>query len=49
MTSEVNMKQLSQMSGYSISTVSKALNDKNDISQETINKIKDLLKRISNK
>lgn len=36
------MKTLSQMSGYSVSTVSKALRDKKDISEKTRKIIKDL-------
>ena len=39
---EVTMKTLSQMSGYSVSTVSKALRDKKDISVKTRKIIKDL-------
>ena len=39
---EVTMKTLSQMSGYSVSTVSKALRDKKDISIKTRKIIKDL-------
>lgn len=39
---EVTMKTLSQMSGYSISTVSKALRDKKDISIKTRQIIKEL-------
>ena len=39
---EVTMKTLSQMSGYSVSTVSKALRDKKDISEKTRKIIKDL-------
>lgn len=39
---DVTMKTLSQMSGYSVSTVSKALRDKKDISIKTRKIIKDL-------
>ena len=39
---EVTMKTLSQMSGYSVSTVSKALRDKKDISIKTRKIIQDL-------
>ncbi|OBX26057.1 LacI family transcriptional regulator [Gelidibacter algens] len=39
---EVTMKTLSQMSGYSVSTVSKALRDKKDISIKTRQIIKEL-------
>lgn len=39
---EVTMKTLSQMSGYSVSTVSKALRDKKDISEKTRKIIKEL-------
>ncbi len=39
---EVTMKTLSQMSGYSVSTVSKALRDKKDISVKTRLIIKEL-------
>lgn len=39
---EVTMKTLSQMSGYSVSTVSKALRDKKDISLKTRQIIKEL-------
>lgn len=39
---EVTMKTLSQMSGFSVSTVSKALRDKKDISVKTRKIIKDL-------
>ena len=39
---EITMKTLSQMSGYSVSTVSKALRDKKDISEKTRKIIKDL-------
>lgn len=39
---EVTMKTLSQMSGYSVSTVSKALRDKEDISIKTRKIIKEL-------
>lgn len=39
---EVTMKTLSQMSGYSVSTVSKALRDKKDISIKTRRIIKEL-------
>ena len=39
---EVTMKTLSQMSGYSVSTVSKALRDKKDISVKTRKIIKEL-------
>lgn len=39
---EVTMKTLSQMSGFSVSTVSKALRDKKDISIKTRKIIKDL-------
>ena len=35
------------MSGFSVSTVSKALNDKNDISTETRNIIKDIARRFN--
>ncbi len=38
----ITMKTLSQMSGYSVSTVSKALRDKKDISIKTRKIIKDL-------
>ncbi|TDU39484.1 LacI family transcriptional regulator [Gelidibacter sediminis] len=39
---EVTMKTLSKMSGYSVSTVSKALRDKKDISPKTRRIIKEL-------
>jgi len=42
MEREINMKQLSQISGYSVSTVSKALKDRSDISNDAKNKIKKL-------
>lgn len=39
---EITMKTLSQMSGYSVSTISKALHDKEDISIKTRQIIKEL-------
>jgi LacI family transcriptional regulator len=42
---EVTLKTLSQMSGYSVSTVSKALRDKKDISSKTRRIIKELAAR----
>ena len=42
MASEITLKQLSQLSGYSISTVSKSLNDGYDISKKTKLKIREL-------
>jgi len=42
MQKAMNLKQLSKISGYSISTVSKALKDRSDISKEAKNKIKKL-------
>ncbi|WP_299272449.1 LacI family DNA-binding transcriptional regulator [uncultured Psychroserpens sp.] len=44
-TSVITLKELSHVSGYSISTVSKALNNKQDISEET----RQLIKRIAKK
>jgi len=43
---EVTMKTLSKMSGYSVSTVSKALRDKKDISLKTRRIIKELAESI---
>lgn len=43
-TSEITLKQIAKLSGFSISTVSKALNDKHDIGRDTMNKIKKLAK-----
>ena len=42
MMQQVNIKQLAKISGFSISTVSKALNNCNEISDLTKSKIKDL-------
>ncbi|MFK7831914.1 MAG: LacI family DNA-binding transcriptional regulator [Winogradskyella sp.] len=44
-SSVVTIKQISSLSGYSISTVSKALNDKFEISTTTREKIKAIAKR----
>ena len=41
----ITVKELSRLSGYSVSTVSKALNDKHDISVETKNAIKKISKK----
>ncbi|WP_179008529.1 LacI family DNA-binding transcriptional regulator [Winogradskyella forsetii] len=43
--SAVTIKQLSSLSGYSISTVSKALNDKHEISRATRDTIKTIAKQ----
>lgn len=42
----VTLKDISKASGYSINTVSHALNDKEDISLETRNKIKEMAKKL---
>jgi len=44
MYTEITLKQISHLSGFSISTVSKALNDKFDISNKTKGKIQELAK-----
>lgn len=44
-TSRITVKELSILSGYSVSTVSKALNDKQDISQDVSEYIKTLAKK----
>ena len=41
------MKEISSMSGFSVSTVSKALNDKKDISIETRNTIKGIAQKFN--
>ena len=43
--STVTLKELSNLSGFSVSTVSKALNNKLDISIETRKAIKDIAKK----
>ncbi|WP_422105482.1 LacI family DNA-binding transcriptional regulator [Winogradskyella sp.] len=43
----LTIKEISSMSGYSVSTVSKALNDKNDISLETRNTIKGIARKFN--
>ncbi|MFD2917183.1 LacI family DNA-binding transcriptional regulator [Psychroserpens luteus] len=45
MPSSITLKSISVISGYSVSTVSKALNDKSDISSHT----RELIKTIANK
>ena len=40
MKSEITLKQISQVSGFSISTISKALNNKSDVNNKTKIKIK---------
>lgn len=45
MSAVVTIKELSFLSGYSISTVSKALNNKKDISQQTRNAIQNIAKQ----
>jgi LacI family transcriptional regulator len=42
MSTEITLKQISRLSGFSISTVSKALNDKLDVSNKTKVKIQGL-------
>ena len=42
----ITLKKLAQELNVSISTVSKALNDSSEISIETINKVKNLAKKI---
>jgi len=44
MATEISLKQLSQISGFSRSTISKALSDKADVSIKTKEKIKSLAK-----
>lgn len=44
MNATITLKDLSSLSGFSISTVSKALNDKVDISKETRNTIRTIAK-----
>lgn len=44
MNATITLKDLSTLSGFSVSTVSKALNDKLDISSETRSVIKDIAK-----
>lgn len=44
MFSGVTLKEISHISGYSISTVSKALNDRNDIKESTKTKIQKIAK-----
>lgn len=45
--SNITLKQVSKISGYSISTVSKALNNWHDISKETKVKVQKLAKRVN--
>lgn len=47
MSTEITLKQISHLSGFSISTVSKALNDKLDISNKTKVKIQELAKNFN--
>ena len=47
MPTEITLKQISNLSGFSISTVSKALNDKLDISNKTRVKIQKLAKNFN--
>lgn len=47
MSTEITLKQISHLSGFSISTVSKALNDKRDISNKTKGKIQELAKNFN--
>lgn len=42
MITSITLKEMAKLSGYSISTVSKALNDEHDISDLTKNKIKEI-------
>ncbi|MDH7913436.1 LacI family DNA-binding transcriptional regulator [Winogradskyella sp. SYSU M77433] len=46
-SSTLTIKEISSMSGFSVSTVSKALNDKQDISIETRNAIKGIAKKFN--
>lgn len=46
-TSRITMKELSELSGYSVSTVSKALNGKQDISPDATEYIKSLAKKFN--
>lgn len=46
-TSRITVKDLSQLSGYSVSTVSKALNDKRDISKDTKREIRAIANRFN--
>ncbi|WP_411032334.1 LacI family DNA-binding transcriptional regulator [Spongiimicrobium sp. 3-5] len=45
MKSEMTIRQISQLSGFSISTISKALNDRMDVSKKTKSKIRALAKQ----
>lgn len=45
MFSGITLKQISSLSGYSVSTVSKALNDKYEIGESTKEKIRKIAKR----
>jgi len=47
MTNEITLKQISHLSGFSISTVSKALNNRVDISNKTKVKIQKLAKNFN--
>jgi len=47
MPSEITLKQISQSSGFSISTISKALNDKRDVNKETKAKVKEIAKKLN--
>ncbi len=44
-SSVITLKELSRLSGFSVSTISKALNDKLDISQETRKSIKGMAEK----
>jgi len=46
-TTSLTMKKISSMTGFSVSTISKALNDKEDVGVETRNIIKDIAKKFN--
>lgn len=46
-TASLTIKEISSLSGYSVSTVSKALNNKDDISLETRKTIKDIARKFN--